>query len=96
MASDIPVIGPSSTEPLRCTSSTGRSRASKNYGRRVNLLATRQWVEISGPLVTATGLHSNRHATAAKAEINQLGHGELVLLENVETHHTQLGLPIAT
>ena len=50
--------------------------------------------KVSGPLVTATGLHSNRHATAAKAEINQLGHGELVLLENVETHHTQLGLPI--
>ena len=44
IASDMPVIGPSSTEPLRCTNSTGRSRASK-YSRAqwVNLLATRQW-----------------------------------------------------
>ncbi len=44
IASDMPVIGPSSTEPFRCTSSTGRSRASKNARAQwVNLLATRQW-----------------------------------------------------
>ena len=50
--------------------------------------------QIRSPGVTTALLNRHGHPATAKAQVHQLGDGELMLLEYVVTHHPQLSLAV--
>ena len=50
--------------------------------------------QVEGAAIATVGLHRHGHATAAEAQVQQLGHRLLVFAQHVVPNHPQLGLAV--
>ena len=50
--------------------------------------------QVEGAAIATAGLHRHGHATAAEAQVQQLGHRLLVFAQHVVSNHPQLGLAV--